>query len=61
MLVISRRLNEQIIIDGDIRVTVCEIRGNRVKLGIHAPPERRIERVHVDGDRKAGEQQEAQR
>lgn len=38
MLVLSRKANETIVIDGDIRVTVISIRGNQVRLGIEAPP-----------------------
>jgi len=37
MLVLSRKLNETIIIDGNIRVTVVGLRGNQVRLGIEAP------------------------
>lgn len=37
MLVLTRKLNESIVIDGNITVTVVEVRGNRVKLGINAP------------------------
>lgn len=37
MLVLSRRANESIVIDGSIRVTVLGIRGNQVRLGIEAP------------------------
>jgi carbon storage regulator len=37
MLVLSRKLNETIVIDGGIRVTVVGIRGNQVRLGIEAP------------------------
>jgi len=37
MLVLTRKLNETIVIDGNITVTVVEVRGNRVKLGIAAP------------------------
>ena len=39
MLVLSRRTGEQIVIGGNIRLTVLEIRGARVRLGIEAPPE----------------------
>ena len=39
MLVLSRHQNESIIIDGCIKVTVLEIRGDRIRLGIEAPRE----------------------
>ncbi len=37
MLVLSRRLNESILLGGDIRVVVLGIRGNQIRLGIEAP------------------------
>ena len=36
MLVLSRKQNEQIVIDKDIVVTVVDIRGNKVSLGVEA-------------------------
>jgi carbon storage regulator len=39
MLVLSRRIDEAIVIDGRITVTVLEIRGNQIRLGIEAPLE----------------------
>jgi carbon storage regulator len=39
MLVLSRKFNESIVIDGGIRITVVEICGNRIRLGIEAPKE----------------------
>ena len=39
MLVLTRRIDEAIIISDDIVVTVLEISGERVKLGIVAPKE----------------------
>ena len=37
MLVLSRKQNQAIVIDGSIRVTIVAIRGNQVRLGIQAP------------------------
>lgn len=47
MLVLTRKLNESIIIDGNITVTVVEVRGNRVKLGIVAPVEVPVMREEI--------------
>ena len=47
MLVLTRKLNESIVIDGNINVTVVEVRGNRVKLGIVAPVEVPVMREEV--------------
>jgi carbon storage regulator len=37
MLVLSRKKNESVIIDNDIRILVMETRGGRIRLGIEAP------------------------
>ena len=37
MLVLSRKVGEEIVINGEIRVSVVRVRGNRVQIGIHAP------------------------
>ena len=37
MLALSRKKDEAIIIDNDIEVTVIEIKGDQVKIGITAP------------------------
>jgi len=39
MLILSRKFNESIVIDGGITITVVEIRGNQIRLGIEAPRE----------------------
>jgi carbon storage regulator len=47
MLVLSRQTGERVIIDGNIEVTIVEIRPDRVKLGIVAPPEVSVHREEV--------------
>ena len=37
MLALSRKVNESIMIGHDIEITVLEIKGEQVKLGINAP------------------------
>lgn len=37
MLALSRKKNESIVINNDIEVTVLEIKGDQVKIGITAP------------------------
>lgn len=38
MLVLRRKAGEAIVLDGKVTVYVLEVEGNRVKLGISAPP-----------------------
>lgn len=47
MLVLSRKCGEQIVINENITVTVLEIRGGKVRLGIEAPPEVSVHRREV--------------
>jgi carbon storage regulator len=47
MLVLSRRANEKIVIGGNITVTVIEVKGDKVRLGIEAPVECPVDRLEV--------------
>jgi carbon storage regulator len=51
MLVLSRKLNQDIIINGNIRVTVLDIRGSQVRIGIDAPSEVTVFRKELIDDR----------
>jgi carbon storage regulator len=47
MLVLSRKINESIVINDDITIVVVEIRGDKVRLGVEAPKEIPIHRREV--------------
>ena len=47
MLVLSRQRDETIMIGDDIEVTVVDIRGDKVRLGINAPKEIAVHRKEV--------------
>lgn len=59
MLVLSRNVGEAIVVGGDVVVSIVDVRGDRVKLGVEAPktiPVHRREvqdRLQADGDHKA--------
>ncbi|MDE7332495.1 MAG: carbon storage regulator CsrA [Lachnospiraceae bacterium] len=47
MLALSRKKNEALIVNNNIEITVLEIKGEQVKLGISAPKEVPIYRKEV--------------
>jgi carbon storage regulator len=47
MLVLSRQRDETIMIGDDIEITVVDIRGDKVRLGINAPREVQVHRKEV--------------
>jgi carbon storage regulator len=47
MLVLSRRLNQTIVIGGAVRVTVLAITPSRIELGVEAPREILVDREEV--------------
>jgi len=47
MLVLSRKKNECIVINNDIKIVVVEIRGDKVRLGVEAPKEVPVHRREV--------------
>ncbi|HEX3725727.1 MAG TPA: carbon storage regulator CsrA [Pirellulales bacterium] len=55
MLVLSRKINETIIINDNIVITVVDIRGDKVRLGIEAPKDVPVHRREVYDAIKRGE------
>lgn len=49
MLVLSRRIGERIVIDGNITVKIIEVHGQQIRLGIDAPEEVRVLREELVG------------
>ncbi len=47
MLVLSRKKNESIVINDDVRIVVVEIRGDKVRLGVEAPRDTPVHRHEV--------------
>ena len=62
MLVLSRKIGQKIVLTGGIELTVVEIRGDKVRLGLVAPKDVAVHRVEVaerigfEGRKPAGEQ-----
>ena len=65
MLVLTRKAGESIVIGSEIRVTVLELQGRQIRLGIEAPSDISVhrgevyERIREENERAAqGDQQE---
>ncbi len=58
MLILTRKAGEGIIIGDDIRITIVEIKGGGIRIGIDAPAEKKIYRQEVY-DRICQENKEA--
>ena len=51
MLVLTRRTGEEIIIAGTIRIELLEVHGERVRIGVSAPPSIRVDRAEIHEQR----------
>jgi carbon storage regulator len=47
MLVLTRKLGEGIVIGDDVTITIVEVRGNSIRVGIDAPRSKKIHRLEV--------------
>ena len=50
MLVLTRKLNQSIMIGEDIEITVVDVRGDQVRIGIAAPKSTMVHRTEVYED-----------
>ncbi len=66
MLVLSRQKDESIMIGDDIKITIVDVRGDKVRLGIEAPRKVSVHRIEVyeaiqrekEGKQAAGEKRQ---
>jgi carbon storage regulator len=47
MLLLTRKLGENIRIGDDVKITIVEVKGTHVKLGIYAPPSVKVHREEI--------------
>lgn len=47
MLILTRKVGETVAIGDDIQISIVEIKGNQVKLGIQAPKNVQVHRAEV--------------
>jgi carbon storage regulator len=47
MLILSRKINEKVVIGEDISVSIIEIRGDQVRIGIDAPKKVKVFRQEI--------------
>lgn len=47
MLILTRKVDEKLLIGDDITISVLEIRGNQVKIGVDAPKDVAIYREEI--------------
>ena len=52
MLVLTRKIGEEIVIDGDIRISLVAIQGNKIRLGITAPADVTVDRAEIHARRQ---------
>ncbi len=57
MLVLTRKPDERIVIDGQIEITVVAISKSRVRIGVSAPPHIPVTRGELEFDFESREQQ----
>lgn len=59
MLILARRTSESIVIGDDIEITVVEVQGDKVKIGIQAPKKISVMRKELLDEAKSANKQAA--
>ena len=59
MLVLSRRVGESIVVGDDVTITVLEVRGDVVRIGIDAPRSVSVHRAELLAELAASNQESA--
>lgn len=57
MLILARRTSESIVIGDDIEITVVEVQGDKVKIGIQAPKKISVMRKELLDEAKSANKQ----
>ena len=60
MLVLTRQRGEKIVVDGNIIITIIEVRGDRVRIGIEAPRDVSVHREEIYNEIQRDNQRESQ-
>lgn len=58
MLILTRKIGEVLLVGDDVEITVLNVRGNQVKLGVNAPKEIAVHRQEIYEKIKAAEREE---
>ncbi len=60
MLVLTRQRGEKIMVDDNIIITIIEVRGDRVRIGIEAPRDVSVHREEIYNEIQRDNQRESQ-
>ena len=47
MLVLSRTIGQEVVVDGAVRIRIVDVRGGKVRIGIAAPDDVDVDRLEV--------------
>ncbi len=54
MLILSRKIGERIVVDGQVKIVILRVSGNRVKLGVVAPQHVSVHREEIQNKMMVG-------